>query len=111
MADEETPSLRKRFRIAAFSAAEEAPTPAADVPVGKPSVAFQQAVVPPRTPTAKSDAPKEEKGLLRRGRNKKRSEEEAVEETEDSASGQEEDSDSEAGDGNHRRVRKRRRAT
>lgn len=70
MADEETPSLRKRFRIAAFSAAEEAPTPAADVPVGKPSVAFQQAVVPPRTPTAKSDAPKEEKGLLRRGRNK-----------------------------------------
>ena len=61
MADEETPSLRKRFRIAAFSAAEEAPTPAADVPVGKPSVAFQQAVVPPRTPTAKSDAPKEEK--------------------------------------------------
>ncbi|MFM2234249.1 MAG: hypothetical protein RLZZ240_833, partial [Actinomycetota bacterium] len=38
MADEETPSLRKRFRIAAFSAAEEAPTPAADVPVGKPSV-------------------------------------------------------------------------
>ena len=111
MADEETPSLRKRFRIAAFSAAEEAPTPAADVPVGKPSVAFQQAVVPPRTPTAKTDAPKEEKGLLRRGRNKKRSEEEAVEETEDSASGQEEDSDSEAGDGNHRRVRKRRRAT
>ena len=111
MADEETPSLRKRFRIAAFSAAEEAPKPAADVPVGKPSVAFQQAVVPPRTPSSKSDAPKEEKGLLRRGRNKRR-QEESTEEAADSVNDKEnENSDSESGDGSHRRVRKRLRAT
>ncbi len=112
MADEETPSLRKRFRIAAFSAAEEAPIPAAEVPVGKPALAFQQAVVPPRTPASKTETPKEEKGLLRRGRSKRRSEEEATEEVDDSASETEdENSETDAGDGTHRRIRKRRRAT
>ena len=112
MADEETPSLRKRFRIAAFSAAEEAPTPAADVPVGKPAVAFQQAVVPPRSATAKSDAPKEEKGLLRRARGRRRQEEEVVEETKEvNGTQEEESSEADLGDGTHRRVRKRRRTT
>ena len=110
MADEETPSLRKRFRIAAFSAAEEAPTPAADVPVGKPSVAFQQAVVPPRSPAAKTDSQKEGKGLLRR--RSKRREEESTQEVEETDTAKEQDTtEVETGDGTHRRIRKRRRAT
>ena len=110
MADEETPSLRKRFRIAAFSAAEEAPTPAADVPVGKPSVAFQQAVVPPRSPAAKTYSPKEGKGLLRR--RSKRREEESTQEVEETDTAKEQDTtEAETGDGTHRRIRKRRRAT
>ena len=110
MADEETPSLRKRFRIAAFSAAEETPTPAADVPVGKPSVAFQQAVVPPRSPAAKTDSPKEGKGLLRR--RSKRREEESTQEVEETDTAKEQDTtEAETGDGTHRRIRKRRRAT
>ncbi|MEY3515052.1 MAG: hypothetical protein RLY38_203, partial [Actinomycetota bacterium] len=86
--------------------------PAAEVPVGKPALAFQQAVVPPRTSASKTETPKEEKGLLRRSRSKRRSEEEATEEVEDSASETEdENSETDAGDGTHRRIRKRRRAT
>ena len=112
MAEEEKPSLRKRFRIATFSASEDSPTPVVETPVGSPSVAFQQAVVPPRTPGAnktESDN-KEDRGLLRRARGARRRREN--EEEVDSKQTQENYSkEDESTDANHRRIRKRVRAT
>jgi ribonuclease E len=113
MADEEKPSLRKRFRIATFSASEDSPTPVVETPVGSPSVAFQQAVVPPQAPGAnKPDSEnKEERGLLRRARGvrRRRGGEDEVEtnETKDNNFTKEDD----ATEATHRRVRKRVRAT
>lgn len=113
MADEEKPSLRKRFRIATFSASEDSPTPVVETPVGSPSVAFQQAVVPPRAPGAnKPDSEnKEERGLLRRARGvrRRRGSEDELEtnETKENNFTKEDD----ATEATHRRIRKRVRAT
>ena len=113
MAEEEKPSLRKRFRIATFSASEDSPTPVVETPVGSPSVAFQQAVVPPRTPGANKPETenKEERGLLRRARGVKRrgDNEEEVESKDAKENSFTKDDDS--SEANHRRVRKRVRAT
>ncbi|MEY3388063.1 MAG: Ribonuclease [Actinomycetota bacterium] len=111
MADEEKPSLRKRFRIATFSASEDSPTPVVETPVGSPSVAFQQAVVPPRNPGAgkPESENKEERGLLRRARGVRRrrgNEDEVESETKENNFSKEEDST----EATHRRVRKRVRA-
>ena len=113
MADEEKPSLRKRFRIATFSASEDSPTPVVETPVGSPSVAFQQAVVPPRTPGAnKPDSEnKEERGLLRRARGvrRRRASDEEIDNNESKENNfSKADESSEA---THRRIRKRVRAT
>ena len=113
MADEEKPSLRKRFRIATFSASEDSPTPVVETPVGSPSVAFQQAVVPPRTPGAnKPDSEnKEERGLLRRARGVRRRR--AIDEEIDNNESKENNfsKDDESSEATHRRIRKRVRAT
>jgi ribonuclease E len=113
MADEEKPSLRKRFRIATFSASEDSPTPVVEIPVGSPSVAFQQAVVPPRAPGAnKPDSEnKEERGLLRRARGvrRRRGSEDETETNETKENNFTKDDD--ATEATHRRVRKRVRAT
>ena len=113
MADEEKPSLRKRFRIATFSASEDSPTPVVETPVGSPSVAFQQAVVPPRAPGAnKPDSEnKEERGLLRRARGvrRRRGSEDEIETNETKENNFTKDDD--ATEATHRRVRKRVRAT
>jgi len=113
MADEEKPSLRKRFRIATFSASEDSPTPVVETPVGSPSVAFQQAVVPPRAPGAnKPDSEnKEERGLLRRARGvrRRRGSEDETETNETKENNFTKDDD--ATEATHRRVRKRVRAT
>jgi ribonuclease E len=113
MAEEEKPSLRKRFRIATFSASEDSPTPVVETPVGSPSVAFQQAVVPPRTPGANKPESenKEERGLLRRARGvkRRRDNEEEVESKDSKENSFTKDDDS--SEANHRRVRKRVRAT
>ena len=113
MADEEKPSLRKRFRIATFSASEDSPTPVVETPVGSPSVAFQQAVVPPRTPGVNKPESenKEERGLLRRARGvkRRRDNEEEVESKDSKENSFTKDDDS--SEANHRRVRKRVRAT
>jgi ribonuclease E len=113
MADEEKPSLRKRFRIATFSASEDSPTPVVETPVGSPSVAFQQAVVPPRAPGAnKPDSEnKEERGLLRRARGvrRRRGSEDETETNETKDNNFTKDDD--ATEATHRRVRKRVRAT
>ena len=111
MADEEKPSLRKRFRIATFSASEDSPTPVVETPVGSPSVAFQQAVVPPRNPGAgkPESENKEERGLLRRARGVRRrrgNDDEVESETKENNFSKEEDST----EATHRRVRKRVRA-
>ncbi len=113
MADEEKPSLRKRFRIATFSASEDSPTPVVETPVGSPSVAFQQAVVPPRAPGAnKPDSEnKEERGLLRRARGvrRRRGSEDEVESNETKENNFTKEDD--ATEATHRRIRKRVRAT
>ncbi len=112
MAEEEKPSLRKRFRIATFSASEDAPAPVVETPVGSPSVAFQQAVVPPRTQGAnKPDSEnKEDRGILRRARGvkRRRGSDEEVENNElkENNFSKEEDST----EATHRRIRKRVRA-
>ena len=113
MADEEKPSLRKRFRIATFSASEDSPTQVVETPVGSPSVAFQQAVVPPRTPGSNKPETenKEERGLLRRARGvrRRRGSEDEVDSNESKENNfSKEDESSEA---THRRIRKRVRAT
>ena len=113
MADEEKPSLRKRFRIATFSASEDSPTPVVETPVGSPSVAFQQAVVPPRTPGAnKPDSEnKEERGLLRRARGvrRRRGSDEEIDNNESKENNF--SKDDESSEATHRRIRKRVRAT
>ncbi len=113
MADEEKPSLRKRFRIATFSASEDSPTPVVETPVGSPSVAFQQAVVPPRTPGAnKPDSEnKEERGLLRRARGvrRRRASDEEIDNNESKENNF--SKDDESSEATHRRIRKRVRAT
>jgi len=113
MADEEKPSLRKRFRLATFSASEDAPTPVVETPVGTPSVAFQQAVVPPRgTNTKTGEDQKEERGLLRRARVGRRRREDDVENTtENKVIEDSNNSENESSEASHRRVRKRLRAT
>jgi ribonuclease E len=112
MAEEEKPSLRKRFRIATFSASEDAPAPVVETPVGSPSVAFQQAVVPPRTQGAnKPDSEnKEDRGILRRARGvkRRRGSDEEVENNESKENNFSKEEDST--EATHRRIRKRVRA-
>ncbi|MFM1825445.1 MAG: Ribonuclease [Actinomycetota bacterium] len=112
MAEEEKPSLRKRFRIATFSASEDAPAPVVESPVGSPSVAFQQAVVPPRTQGAnKPDSEnKEDRGILRRARGvkRRRGSDEEVENNESKENNFSKEEDST--EATHRRIRKRVRA-
>jgi ribonuclease E len=112
MAEEEKPSLRKRFRIATFSASEEAPSPVVEAPVGTPSVAFQQAVVPPRSPAKPVVEEKESRGLLKRARGVKKRRENDDEDVQVENNDSENNATSDAeGEATHRRVRKRVRST
>ena len=114
MAEEESTPLRKRFRIAAFSASEEPPVPATEAPVGTPSVSFQQAVVTPRATNAPTNKDEDDKprGLLKRARGGKKSRrDESDENNSENSENENKETSTESGEVNHRRVRKRLRAT